>query len=33
MHGELKSYLLSWGKAPLDYMVEKFEDHDIVLLA
>lgn len=32
MHSELKNYLLSRGKAPLDYVLGKFEAHDIVLL-
>ena len=32
MQSEVKNYLLSRGKAPLDYVLGKFEDHDIVLL-
>jgi hypothetical protein len=28
----VKNYLLSRGKTPLDYVLGKFEDHDIVLL-
>ncbi|HQO67961.1 MAG TPA: hypothetical protein PLU06_04095 [Candidatus Syntrophosphaera sp.] len=32
MHSELKDYLLNEGKAPLDYVLDKFENHEIVLL-
>ena len=32
MHSVLSNYLLNEGKPPLDYILEKFEDHDIVLL-
>lgn len=32
MQSEVKNYLLSRGKAPLDYVLGKLEDHDIVLL-
>lgn len=32
MHSELKDYLLNEGNAPLDYVLDKFENHEIVLL-
>lgn len=32
MHSELKDYLLNEGKAPLDYVLDKFENHEIVLM-
>ena len=32
MHDELETYLLNEGKPPVDYVLEKFENHDIVLL-
>ncbi|NLH93136.1 MAG: hypothetical protein GX466_02805 [Candidatus Cloacimonetes bacterium] len=32
MHSELKDYLLNEGKAPQDYVLDKFENHEIVLL-
>ncbi|MEF3694039.1 MAG: hypothetical protein V3576_01690 [Candidatus Cloacimonadota bacterium] len=32
MHSVLSAYLLNEGKQPVDYILEKFEDQDIVLL-
>ncbi|MFA6910995.1 MAG: hypothetical protein WCQ59_07725 [Candidatus Cloacimonadaceae bacterium] len=32
MHSVLSNYLLNEGKSPVDYILGKFEDHDIVLL-
>lgn len=32
MNKELSYYLLNEGKAPVDYILDKFKDHDIVLL-
>ncbi|MDZ4121332.1 MAG: hypothetical protein U1C33_02860 [Candidatus Cloacimonadaceae bacterium] len=32
MQSQLTEYLLNKGKAPLDYVLGKFRDHDIVLL-